>query len=57
MEEKKIVRIKSRHGADLLGAQMLMDDKNWEVCALAKQEIKNGWLWQWWIVMPVKNVY
>jgi hypothetical protein len=57
VEEKKIIRIKSRYGADLMGAQIFMDNKAWEVCALAKQEYRNGWLWQYWIVMPDKNIY
>jgi hypothetical protein len=44
--------IKTRYGADLLGAQITLDSKPWEVCALAKQEYRNGWIWQWWIIMP-----
>ena len=57
MDEKKLVTIKTRYGADLMGAQIFMDNKKWEVCALAKQEYRNGWLWQYWIVMPCKKVY
>ena len=57
MDEKKLVTIKTRYGADLMGAKIFMDNKAWEVCALAKQEYRNGWLWQYWIVMPCKKVY
>ena len=57
MEEKKLIRIKSRYGADFMDAQIFMDNKPWTVCALAKQEYRNGFIWQWWIIMPDKTLF
>ena len=57
MEEKKLIRIKSRYGADLMDAQIFMDNKPWTVCGLAKQEYRNGFIWQWWIIMPDKTIF
>ena len=57
MDEKKLITIKTKYGADLMGAQIFLDNKAWEVCALAKQEYRNGWLWQCWIVMPSKTKF
>lgn len=54
-EEKKLFTVKTRYGADLMDAQINLDGRAWIVCALAKQEFRNGWLWQYWIVMPAKN--
>lgn len=54
-EEKKLICIKTRYGADLMDAQIFIDDRAWVVCALAKQEYRNGWLWQYWIIMPDKH--
>ena len=57
MDDKKLIRTKTRYGVDLMGAQILFEDKAWTVCALAKQEYRNNFIWQWWIVMPDKNLF
>lgn len=56
-EEKELVRIKSRYGVSMLGVQMFIDNRAWTVVALAKQEFRDSWCWQWWIVMPEKNAF
>lgn len=56
-DDKKLIRIKSRYGADLMGAQILMDGKPWVVCGLAKQEYRASFIWQWWIIMPDTNQF
>ena len=55
MEEKKLFRTKSRYGVNLMGTQLFMDNRAWSVVALAKQEFRDSWCWQWWIIMPDKN--
>lgn len=57
MEDKKLIRIKSRYGTDLMGAQILLDNKVWVVCGLARQEYRDSYIWQWWIIMPDKNKF
>ena len=56
-DDKKLIRIKTRYGADLMGAQLIIDDKAWVVCGLAKQEYRNNLIWQWWIIMPDTNIF
>ena len=56
-EEKKLIRTRSRYGIDLMDTQILLDGKAWKVCALAKQEYRNGFIWQWWIILPDKPLF
>lgn len=53
----KLICVKTPCGIDLLGAKLSIDGHDMEVCGLAKQEYKDGLLWQWWIVMPDENIY
>lgn len=55
-EAKKLLRTKTRHGTDLLGAQLFLDGRAWTVCALAKQEHQHAYIWQWWVLMPDTSI-
>ena len=50
-DDKKLFLVKTRYGADLLGAELLFEDGTWTVCGLAKQEYRNSIIWQWWIIV------
>lgn len=47
----ELICIKSRSGVDLSGAQLSFDNRPFTVGGLAKQEFKDGLLWQWWIIL------
>ena len=49
-----IICVKSSRGIDLLGAQITINDQDMEVCGLARQEYKDGLLWQWWLLLPAE---
>ena len=57
MDTKKLFLTKTKYGASLNGAELYFDDKPWEVCGLAKQELRNELLYQWWIIMPKVKIY
>ena len=51
METMRTICIRSRKGVDLLQAVIEMNGRPMEVCGLAKESYKDGYLWQWWILM------
>jgi hypothetical protein len=52
----KIICIKSHYGVNLpLNTQISIDSHNMEVCGIAKQEYKDGLLYQYWIVEEKKD--
>lgn len=51
----KLICIKSPNGVELLGVQLSIDGNNMEVLGLAKQEYKDGLLYQYWIVEEQKD--
>ncbi len=50
-EQMTIVRLKTPRDVDLLHGILSIHGKELEFCGLAREEYKDGMLWQWWIVM------
>lgn len=46
-----VICILSSQGVDLLNKRIIIDDRVMELCGLAREEYKDGLLWQWWIAM------
>ncbi len=51
VERMATICCKTNRGVDLLHVTLTIDDRELEICGLARQELRNGTLWQWWIVM------
>lgn len=47
----KLICIKTRLGVDLSGAQLIINNRPYTVGGKAKEEFKDGLLWQWWIIL------
>ena len=47
----KLLITKSKYGLDLpLNTTLSTDEAEFEILGLAKQEVRDGIVWQWWIV-------
>lgn len=47
----RTICIISSRRIDLLNARIIINDRVMELCGLAREEYKDGQLWQWWIAM------
>ena len=50
-ERMYIICLKSKQPLNLLDTVLTIGERELEFCGLARQELRDGRLWQWWIVM------
>lgn len=50
-ETMSVICLQSPENVDLLHAVLCVGERRLEFCGLLKEVIRDGRLWQWWIVM------